>query len=127
VSDILDFERLRIDDSAAFEALFRRHAERLCSFARRYVGSPAEAEELPVRCHEVFFLVDDEQLSYTEVGEVLGIAPKTPEIPMARALARRVGPSVNINALWSRVRANTIALAHATPATPSSLSGTPAR
>lgn len=46
LSDRLNFERLRAGDHAAFEALFRRYAAALCTFAQRYVESKAVAEEL---------------------------------------------------------------------------------
>ena len=51
--------------------------------------------EMPVRCREVFTLVRDEQLSYAEVAEVLGISSRTVEIHMSRALTllrRRLAP-----------------------------------
>lgn len=42
--------------------------------------------ELPDRCREVFILNRYHHLSYAEVGEVLGISPKTVEVQMGRAL-----------------------------------------
>lgn len=42
---------------------------------------------MPPRCREVFMLVRTRSLSYAEVATVLGIAPKTVEIHMSRALA----------------------------------------
>jgi len=42
---------------------------------------------MPTRCREVFVLVRMRQLSYAEVASILGIAPKTVEIHMSRALA----------------------------------------
>jgi RNA polymerase sigma-70 factor (ECF subfamily) len=41
---------------------------------------------MPMRCREVFTLVRDQQLSYAEVAELLGISKKTVEIHMSRAL-----------------------------------------
>lgn len=42
---------------------------------------------MPPRCRDVFLLVRTQLLSYAEVAAVLGIAPKTVEIHMSRALA----------------------------------------
>lgn len=42
---------------------------------------------MPTRCREVFTLARDQELSYAEIGEVLGISKKTVEIHMSRALA----------------------------------------
>lgn len=42
---------------------------------------------MPPRCREVFLLLRTQALSYAEVASVLGIAPKTVEIHMSRALA----------------------------------------
>jgi len=50
------------------------------------------------RCREVFTLVRTQSLSYAEVAAILGIAPKTVEIHMGRALAIlrvRLGPWLN--------------------------------
>jgi RNA polymerase sigma-70 factor (ECF subfamily) len=41
---------------------------------------------LPPRCRDVFILLRHDELSYREVGEALGISPKTVEIHMTRAL-----------------------------------------
>ena len=41
--------------------------------------------ELPDRCREVFVLHREQNMSYNEIAEVLGIAPKTVEIHMNRA------------------------------------------
>ena len=43
-------------------------------------------ETLPPRCREVFNLRRSHELSYAEIGEVLGISVKTVEIHMSRAL-----------------------------------------
>ena len=42
---------------------------------------------LPPRCRDVFILTRDQHLSYAEAAAVLGIAPKTVEIHVGRALA----------------------------------------
>jgi RNA polymerase sigma-70 factor (ECF subfamily) len=50
---------------------------------------------MPPRCREVFTLVRTRALSYAEVAELLGIAQKTVEVHMGRALAilrARLGP-----------------------------------
>jgi RNA polymerase sigma-70 factor (ECF subfamily) len=44
-------------------------------------------EELPDRCREVFLLSREHGLTYSQIGEMLGIAPKTVEVHMGRALA----------------------------------------
>ncbi|HEV8409375.1 MAG TPA: RNA polymerase sigma-70 factor [Gemmatimonadaceae bacterium] len=43
--------------------------------------------EMPVRCREVYTLVREQGLTYAEVADALGIAPKTVEIHMSRSLA----------------------------------------
>ena len=50
--------------------------------------------QMPPRCRQVLTMLRQRHLSYTEVGAVLGISPKTVEIHMARALAilRDVSP-----------------------------------
>lgn len=53
---------------------------------------------MPPRCREVFTLVRTQSLSYSEVAAILGIAPKTVEVHMGRALAilrARLGPWLN--------------------------------
>lgn len=53
---------------------------------------------MPPRCREVFTLVRTQSLSYAEVAAILGIAPKTVEVHMGRALAIlrvRLGPWLN--------------------------------
>ena len=40
---------------------------------------------LPPRCGEVYTLSREQYLSYAEIGEVLGISPKTVEVHMGRA------------------------------------------
>ena len=58
----------------------------------------ATVDEMPPRCREVFTLLRAEELSYAEVASILGIAPKTVEIHMSRALAilrARLGPWLN--------------------------------
>lgn len=55
----------------------------------------ATIDGMPPRCREVFMLIRTESLSYAEVASLLGIAPKTVEIHMSRALAilrARLGP-----------------------------------
>lgn len=50
---------------------------------------------MPPRCREVFTLVRTSRLSHAEVAAILGIAPKTVEVHMGRALAilrTRLGP-----------------------------------
>lgn len=42
---------------------------------------------MPLRCREVFMLTRNGQMTYAEVAGILGIAPKTVEIHMSRALA----------------------------------------
>ena len=44
-------------------------------------------EELPDRCREVFLLSREHGLTYSQIGETLGISPKTVEVHMGRALA----------------------------------------
>jgi RNA polymerase sigma-70 factor (ECF subfamily) len=41
--------------------------------------------QLPHRCGEVYALSREHFLSYAEIGEVLGISPKTVEVHMGRA------------------------------------------
>lgn len=58
----------------------------------------ATVEAIPPRCREVFTLLRTQALSYAEVAAILGIAPKTVEVHMARALAilrARLGPWLN--------------------------------
>jgi len=53
---------------------------------------------MPPRCREVFTLLRAQALSYADVASILGIAPKTVEIHMSRALAilrARLGPWLN--------------------------------
>lgn len=53
---------------------------------------------MPPRCREVFALIRGQSLSYADVSAILGIAPKTVEIHMSRALAilrARLGPWLN--------------------------------
>lgn len=45
-------------------------------------------ETLPPRCRMVFRMVREQQLSYRDVADALGIAPKTVEIQMGIALKR---------------------------------------
>lgn len=42
---------------------------------------------MPPRCREVYSLAREHGLTYAEIAETLGIAPKTVEIHMSRALA----------------------------------------
>lgn len=42
--------------------------------------------QMPPRCREVYTLARENGLTYEEIGETLGIAPKTVEIHMSRAL-----------------------------------------
>ncbi len=56
------------------------HANALAQAVARAV------ETLPPRCRDVFILTRDQQLSYAEAAAVLGIAPKTVEIHVGRAL-----------------------------------------
>jgi RNA polymerase sigma-70 factor (ECF subfamily) len=41
--------------------------------------------QLPQRCGEVYALSREQNLSYSEIGELLGISPKTVEVHMGRA------------------------------------------
>ena len=41
--------------------------------------------QLPQRCGEVYALSREQYLSYAEIGDVLGISPKTVEVHMGRA------------------------------------------
>ena len=43
-------------------------------------------EKLPDRCRQVFLLHREHHLTYSQIAETLGIAPKTVEVHMARAL-----------------------------------------
>lgn len=55
-------------------------------------------EGMPPRCRDVFTLVRTQSLSYAEVAAILGVAPKTVEVHMGRALAIlrvRLGPWLN--------------------------------
>ena len=55
----------------------------------------AAVEGMPPRCREVFLLLRTQALTYAEVAVILGIAPKTVEVHMGRALAilrARLGP-----------------------------------
>jgi RNA polymerase sigma-70 factor (ECF subfamily) len=55
-------------------------------------------EGMPPRCREVFLLLRTQALSYAEVAVILGIAPKTVEVHMGRALAilrARLSPWIN--------------------------------
>lgn len=45
-TDVPVLTRTRDDNTTAFEALYRTHAKRLYSLAYRFVGNPADAEEL---------------------------------------------------------------------------------
>lgn len=79
-------------------------AERAASELARGSGSAAPADAIviasdleaavqsavdgmPARCREVFTLVRTQSLSYADVAAILGIAPKTVEVHMSRALA----------------------------------------
>lgn len=42
---------------------------------------------MPPRCREAFTLIRQQQLSYADAGQVMGISPKTVEIHMTRATA----------------------------------------
>ena len=56
--------------------------------ARDIAHALAEAlRQMPPRCREVYGLTREHGLTYAEVAEALGIAPKTVEIHMSRALA----------------------------------------
>jgi RNA polymerase sigma-70 factor (ECF subfamily) len=56
--------------------------------ARDLAHALADAlRRMPPRCREVYTLTRDHRLTYAEVAEALGIAPKTVEIHMSRALA----------------------------------------
>jgi RNA polymerase sigma-70 factor (ECF subfamily) len=50
------------------------------------VAIAAAIGELPPRCREAFTLVREQGLSYADAATVLGIAPKTVEVHMSRAL-----------------------------------------
>lgn len=68
-------------------------AELLAADLHRVVEQTVAA--MPARCREVFTLVRTAALSYAEVATILGIAPKTVEVHMGRALAilrARLGP-----------------------------------
>jgi RNA polymerase sigma-70 factor (ECF subfamily) len=83
------------------EAAFRERAARAAHVAAETAPSP-ESElasrdiahalalalrEMPPRCREVYTMVRDHGLTYAEVADALGIAPKTVEIHMSRSLA----------------------------------------
>jgi RNA polymerase sigma-70 factor (ECF subfamily) len=85
------------------EAAFRERAARV-EAARGFAGaSPSPESELaardiehalakalrqmPPRCREVYVLARERGFTYAEIAEALGIAPKTVEIHMSRALA----------------------------------------
>jgi len=44
-------------------------------------------EQLPDRCRQVYLLSREHNLTYAQIGETLGISPKTVEVHMTRALA----------------------------------------
>ncbi len=89
------------DDAAAVRANARlvtapsrpTDAELLASDLEQQIRTTVAG--MPPRCREVFTLIRGQFLSYAEVAAILGIAPKTVEIHMARALAilrARLGP-----------------------------------
>lgn len=56
--------------------------------ARDIAHALADAlRQMPPRCREVYVLAREHGLRYAEIAETLGIAPKTVEIHMSRALA----------------------------------------
>jgi RNA polymerase sigma-70 factor (ECF subfamily) len=85
------------------EAAFRDRAERAVHSTDFPAASPSPESELaardighalaealrqmPPRCREVYSLAREHGLSYGEIAESIGIAPKTVEIHMSRALA----------------------------------------
>ena len=85
------------------ESAFRERAGRAAAGAEFSPSSPSPESELaardiahalaeallrmPPRCREVYSLARDHGLTYAEIAEALGIAPKTVEIHMSRALA----------------------------------------
>lgn len=85
------------------EAAFRERAERHARAGEVRAAAPSPESELaasdiahaladalqrmPPRCREVYTLVRDHGFTYGEIAESIGIAPKTVEIHMSRALA----------------------------------------
>ncbi|MGH7655957.1 MAG: RNA polymerase sigma-70 factor [Gemmatimonadaceae bacterium] len=85
------------------EAAFRERASRAATAGDSPASAPSPESELaardiahalaealrqmPPRCREVYGLARDHGLSYAEIAEALGIAPKTVEIHMSRALS----------------------------------------
>lgn len=85
------------------EAAFRERAVRAAAASNSPTSAPSPDSELaardiahalaeslrqmPPRCREVYGLARDHGLSYAEIADALGIAPKTVEIHMSRALA----------------------------------------
>jgi len=61
-------------------------SEQLCEVNELEAAVRAAVERLPERCRMVFTLRWQHQLSYAEIAETLGIATKTVETQMNRAL-----------------------------------------
>lgn len=93
------------------EAAFRERAQRVGRETGFAAAAPSPESELaardishalaealrhmPPRCREVYTLARDHGFTYGEIAEAIGIAPKTVEIHMSRALAilrRRLAP-----------------------------------
>jgi RNA polymerase sigma-70 factor (family 1) len=68
-SDALLIRRLRADDRAAFDALFRQYARRVHGFALGYVKAPEDAEEL---VQDVFLHVWEHRHTLREDGSLRG-------------------------------------------------------
>lgn len=86
----------RADASLVTPSARSTDAELLVSDLERQIL--ASVEGMPPRCREVFTLLRGQALSYAEVASILGIAPKTVEIHMSRALAilrAHLGPWLN--------------------------------
>jgi RNA polymerase sigma-70 factor (ECF subfamily) len=96
------------------EAAFLERAQRAHRESDSAAASPSPESELaardiehaladalrrmPPRCREVYTLARDHGFSYAEIAEALGIAPKTVEIHMSRALGilrQRLAPWLN--------------------------------
>ncbi len=63
-----------------------RGPEQAIDFQQRLQAVSQAVELLPPRCREVFLLVRVHGMSYIEIGEKLGISPKTAFAHMAKAL-----------------------------------------
>jgi RNA polymerase sigma-70 factor (ECF subfamily) len=79
----------RIEDKTAGEVIALTTApplpDRETQNAELAAAIRVAVQRLPERCRDVFALHREQGMSYNEIADVLGIAPKTVEIHMGRA------------------------------------------